>query len=660
LLRDARDYLNVAQFGRCQTLLIHVQDQSLARLEEGFARQRYYLEQLLHRQKQQDQGASGGASRQEAVADEAAGNSAPEDFTTTNTQHAGVDEPDIVKTNGTHLFTLSGSTVHIVKSWPAEEMNQLATIQLDGRGRNLLLIDNQLVVTYHPQPPEPANSDISPQPVMDSAAPYPVRQRRRLGIAVFDIGNPAEPQKGSSWAFDGRYIAMRALGSRLYLVQTQGHSWPSGLVTSIPYWQGSGGIISVAEFDRQVADVMRQNEAIIRQQDLNDFFASYADSSDKLFADDEACARIFAPQMLESFGLTKVTRIDLADNSLQQSALLVPSQQIYVSSESLYVSSSASWMWRDLNDWRPRTFIHKFDIRPAADLAYGGSGHVSGVLNNQFSMDEHNGTLRLAVTQTVPRDVETLDRAWWWQGTTTVNRVMCLQLKDQQLKVIGQTEPLAPGERIYSARFNGPKGFVVTFRQVDPLYTFDLSDPNAPRRVGELKIPGFSTYIHLLDENHLLAVGRAGDQTGRIFGLKISIFDVTDFASPQEKHTYILENTWSEAEYNHHAFTYFASRQLLGLPIGGWRMVDSVTGRTAPVSQLQVFDIDPAAGISSRGAIDMSDIPRSADSRFGGWWSQAQVRRSVFADDIIYSFSHAGIKAVHNRDLTTPLASFTY
>jgi hypothetical protein len=222
---------------------------------------------------------------------------------------------------------------------------------------------------------------------------------------------------------------------------------------------------------------------------------------------------------------------------------------------------------------------------------------------------------------------------------TTINKVRVLGQQDERLRVVGESEDLAPGERIYSARFVGDRGYVVTFRQIDPLFTFDLSDPSAPRKMGELKVPGYSTYIHPIDGDRLLTVGvHVPDGQNRRGGMKISVFDVRDLKNPKEAFTHVIEGSaaWSESVHNHKAFTYLAERRLLALP------VHQSLGASSS-SDLMLFHIGRTRGIRPAGTLSMSDV-RAHAAGYGPGYAPP-VRRSIVADDYVYAVSEAGIRA---------------
>ena len=293
------------------------------------------------------------------------------------------------------------------------------------------------------------------------------------------------------------------------------------------------------------------------------------------------------------------------------------------------------------------THLHAFDlVANPAQPQYVASGTVPGYVRNQFALDIHDGYLRVAVTD----NVAILDK---YLLQDTLNHVIVLGNDGGELVEMGAARDLAPGETVYSTRFIGERGYVVTFRQVDPLFVFDLSDPTAPTLLGELKIPGFSEYMHPLDSNHLLTIGQDD-------GLALQIFDVTDPVHPVQKHKYVYSSTdmygYSEAQSNHKAFTYYASRGLLAFPFVGWEYSNYDYHMR---SSLELFNIDTDKGISRRGSVDHTALFGDSTDPYGycGGYYGVQVRRGVFLEDFVYSISYGGVVVNHIDDLSKPVAT---
>ncbi len=300
-----------------------------------------------------------------------------------------------------------------------------------------------------------------------------------------------------------------------------------------------------------------------------------------------------------------------------------------------------------------RTHVHKFSFAADATFPlYVGSGSVGGSVDDQYSIDEYQGNLRIASTErfiyTQPARTEAERLAQ--PATENHVRVLGAPTPGARLPRLGDTGKLAPGERIYSVRFMENKGYVVTFRQVDPLFSLDLSVPTNPRVTGELKIPGFSEFMVPMDANHLLTIGRDASTDGRVRGLALQIFDVTDPARPAQSHKFTYsasEYGHSEALYDPKAFTYFKERGLLAFPY----MAQNGSGMR---SSLEVFQVSVASGFSKAGSIDHTAFFRGQPSGYGCGYYGPSVRRGVFLEDVIYSISYGGVIANKVGQLASP------
>ena len=248
---------------------------------------------------------------------------------------------------------------------------------------------------------------------------------------------------------------------------------------------------------------------------------------------------------------------------------------VYASPESLYVATER-WADRPSPD-KPQqpeqgvTTAHpQFDIPSPARTQYRGSGQVSGYLLSQWSLSEHRGVLRVVSTESP---------AWWGEGRETESFLTTLRHRDGALVQAGRIGGVGKGERVYAVRMIGDVGYVVTFRQIDPFYTVDLSVPERPRILGELKIPGYSAYLHPVGEDLLLGIGQDATEEGRPLGTQLSLFDVSNVRRPTRLHHQPLGPGWSEAESDHHAFLYWPRTGLVVVPFEQ-RAVGYRVGRT--------------------------------------------------------------------------------
>jgi uncharacterized secreted protein with C-terminal beta-propeller domain len=287
------------------------------------------------------------------------------------------------------------------------------------------------------------------------------------------------------------------------------------------------------------------------------------------------CRSVRRPRVFSGAGVLTVYTVDLAKGlpAVDADAVFTSADTVYASATSLYV---ATQRW----DGEGMTSIHRFDTSDPDRTGYGTSGAVPGSLLNQFSLSEHEGILRAATTVGFGPDAE--------------SRVTTLERRDGLLVKRGDVGGLGRGERIYAVRFIGDVGYVVTFRQVDPLYTVDLADPDRPRVLGELKIPGYSAYLHPVGDGLLLGVGQEATEQGRVQGLQISLFDVSDLARPVRLQQLRLGERWSQSavEWDHHAFLWWPATSLAVLPIDS----RDFTGAAG-------FRVDRAAGIAEVGRV---------------------------------------------------------
>ena len=585
----------------------------------------------------------------------------PKDYTTTNNQVSGVEEADVVKNDGNHIYHLAAEKLNILQSWPAESMQQLSTYTFKGQMHQILLNGDQVILMGNPD-----SSEIPVKYLPEGRGQADMIARPNSAwdftkVIVVDVKDKSAPKTVDTYMLKGRLNGARQVADVIRFILLDYELQPPGVKMWID-WQEADQLSPqqrVAKLNTYKID----NEKIIREYTLADWLHADAfvrgDGQAKTpTLDLQDCSSIHAPNVDTEIGLTRVATLNLKQQSIQQTVLFSYASQIYANASSLYVATPYWWWNRDSRN-TDFTYIHKFDISKPDRAEYLGSGGVQGTLLNQFSMDEHEGVLRVATTITERVPDQTQPDLWdAWQ---TYNRVTTFKLNGDQLALLGQTANLAKDERIFSARFYGSKGFLVTFRQVDPLFTLDLSDPSQPKVVGELKVPGFSNYMQLIDETHILAIGRDATPEGRALGLKLSVFDVSDMTKPVEVHSHTLAgNFWSEAAYDHKAFTYFPARKVLGIPATGFSQTPGSFWWDQYRSSLFLFDIDVATGIAERGTVEMNDIYRE-NERDWRWWRQvAQINRSIFADDYIYALSNLGIRATTIEHPEAPVATVRY
>lgn len=598
--------------------------------------------------------------------------SAPADYTTTNVQVAGVDEADFVKNDGTRIFTLAGNKLYASKSWPAADLSIQSKLEIEGWPREMFLDDKNHVVVFstvwRQYPLEPQ--------VYDCAARYcGYWYSNTAKITVVDYRDLTAPKVTHEYELPGSYNNSRRVGSSIRVVLSDHFRFPAKVqywpnIQNQPNWYNHK-VLRAALFNQLISD----NEKLIRDQKLADWLppakVTVNGQTSVLPFDCSTFSRLNAPTHLGTVGIVTLN----LDNpsTVTQSVIMAEPGEIYASASNLYVANQHWWWWPALGQ-KDTTYLHKFDISQPNKAVYVASGAVEGHIVDQFSMDEDSkGNFRI-VTTINERVADTMNPQNTWGRLETYSRLTVMAEQNNALEVVGQSEELARGERVMSSRLIGNKGFVVTFRQVDPLFTFDLSDPAHPKKMGELKIPGFSTYMHPLGDNHLLTIGTfvpepvAGQQPDwRARALQLAIFDVSDMSNPKQTFTQLVGTAygWSEAQYEHKAFNYFAAKKLLAIPFSDWD--SSRTGNdywSAFRSELKVYGVDAATGFTSKGAVSLSDMYQSYSYTWGSqtwtYYWQPSVRRSIMADDFVYAISDAGIRVSNIVNLSAPLATIQF
>ena len=346
-------------------------------------------------------------------------------------------------------------------------------------------------------------------------------------------------------------------------------------------------------------------------------------------------------------GFTSILTLDLLGDEFTFDAdhLVTNYSEVYASLNTLVVAEPANewwWFWGN-EEIEDATNLHRFDISESDRTIYTGSGRVDGMILDQFSLSEYEDRVRVATT------TGRLNRWWMEENDEPANHVFVLE-GDDSLEVIGHVGGIAKGERIWSSRFVGESAYLVTFRNIDPLWTIDLGDPRNPEVKGELEVPGVSTYIHPLG-GHLLTIGYGGDENGLDWKTQISLFDVTDFSAPKLASSLSMapsdEDGWSsaysEASWEHKAFQYWAPKGLLAIPLSTYRY-DSRSGNYRYLSKLVLINVNLDDGLSIYGSVDHSEFFNTGSRHY---WSHRDVRRSIFMGDYIYAISDRGITAHH-------------
>ncbi len=588
--------------------------------------------------------------KSEASAGSAASQSAPSGpshYTTTNTQEKQVDEADLVKTDGKYVYTVRNNELMIAKTWPVEDTKLAARVSFTTVSpQQLYLHGDQLIVQ----------------------GTLPSGQTR---IVLIDIKDRTAPKAVSSYDIDGQATSSRLVGDDLYMVQTTALQVPPKL-------------FEIAQ--KELAQVPRADHQTLRPWEVQARIArglhaklraelpesEIAAALPKITSDGVKttmrCSDLYVGQDNVQLGLTAIAKISIGKQRTDLVGAMVSGGQVYASTESLYVTAPA-YAWNDQGGATQQTAVHKFSLsgdngRPA----YVATGAVDGTLLNQFSMSEYQGNLRIATT----------DMDWNPQGRGG-NHLFVMHEDGKSLKTIGQLRGLAKGERIYAGRMFGDKGYLVTFRQTDPLFTLDLSNPRDPKLVGELKINGFSSYIHPMANNLLLTVGQDADDSGRVTGLQLQVFDVSNPAKPtrrfQEKLSSWSTYSTSTASSDHHAFTFDDATGTLAIPTAG------STDDGQQYNGLVVYGVDAKRGFTLYGRVShrqlakealdalctaarnntdpwTNQIPNCPDAATLGYMlpQYSTIDRSIVIDNYLVSLGTAGME-IHSLEHIGTLAA---
>lgn len=575
------------------------------------------------------------------------------DYSTTNTQVVGVDEADYIKNDGNTIYALTGTSLVVFDAWPVEELSEVARVALPAEPRRMFLAEDRLVVYLR----------VSGAATEDTCTyGYDCRSSSETGstlVQVYDVSDPTTPELLKEYEFSGSYIGARRIGDAVFSVlHDQGAKAPASANFGV-----SGA--TPDELDRDYAQQNNALAKVINGLPAEHFLPRVTERQpggpETTYG---ACNVALATSASRGTSFVSVVGFDLTALGAPSSTLIASKPGfVYASPESLYLAvdgvdgkdDSFSWprVYQDVED--DKSTIHKFTL-DGIGVDYHGSQGIPGHVLNQFSMDEHDGVLRVATS------------SGWVPSPDVSSNIVTLGEKNDEFTVLGELRGLAPKEDIRSVRFDGERGFVVTFKKTDPLFAIGLSDPSEPEVLGELKIPGFSTYMHLLDDDHLLTVGFDADDQGDFAffdGIQVQIFDVSDLSDPKLQHKAVIgtRGSGSEALLNHLAFNYFPSRNVLALPAticaGG---DNGAFGDVFEFAGLVVFDISLEDGITERGRLpfatpDAVDAGVSLDC--GRWWTNASslVKRSIFLEDYAIGVSDEWLKAAALDDLGTVLRS---
>jgi uncharacterized secreted protein with C-terminal beta-propeller domain len=607
----------------------------------------------------------------------------PTDVSETNNQVAGVDEADFVKNDEDgNIYLIADGALQIVDGWPADQARLLSRTALEDEPKRLFLDgDRLLLFSSVPKTAEQTADYQSWYYQNSSECTYGydcdfTGDGNGTRLSVFDIADRTAPRLLRTIDTSATFISARKVGSAVHTVLYEEPELLRKLPV-VPEEIETNGLCADTETrtpgpgdaDRVEAlfDQLREdNLALIEEAPVEQLLGV---TQDQLLdgttreRDLQTCSGFYDSPLADGTAFLTLMSLDLqSDESAQTSTIISRPGASYASADAYYVSVRQQpvygYWYYDSGEVEEASTVHKFALAGPSNQ-YAASGLVKGRVLNQFSIDEYQGDLRIATT------------TGHLPSPDVHSTLSVLKQSGTALELVGQADEIAPAEDIRAVRFLGDKGYVVTFKKTDPLFVFDLSDPTNPQALGELKIPGYSTYLHPLGADHLLSIGYDSDDQVNFAwftGLLLQIFDVSDPSDPQLLHREVIgaRGSSSEAATNHLAFNYFAPREVLAIPAtvcedsaGGGSYAETMT-----FSGLLVYDVSTTDGFTLRGQVDHPYVDPVDSSTYyvGGacsnWWtdSNSVVQRTIFMDDFVYSVSDLLIKVNSLTDLSTDVA----
>ncbi len=582
-------------------------------------------------------------------------------YSTTNVQVANVDEPDYLKNDSKYVYIVSKNTLTIIDAYPAESAKLILKIALDVESQyiqNMFLNDDRLVIFYNGQ----SDDEIIPQ--FDFV---PRRSYNPITHAlIIDVSDKETPTILKDYSIDGHFRDARMIGDYVYFVTNSNinYQYPrlpiimensirimtpdAFYFDNVEQFSNFNTLTAIDIFGDTINSetfLMGYTGAFYVSED--NFYLTYQQSMPFGFYENSSRDRFFdvIVPLLPNDIQSEIKTIQ-NDSSMNASTKWIKISELMqksynemdkVSKEKLFEKIRDALNEYDvkIQEETRKTIIHKISI-DEGKIEYVAKGSVPGRLLNQFSMDQSGDRFRVATTT---------EYYTQYQGTVRANAVYVL---DEQLNIVGGLDQIAPDESIFSARFIGDRLYLVTFQQIDPFFVIDLST-DTPKILGELKIPGFSNYLHPYDEEHIIGIGRDVKEIeeGRVqqLGIKIALFNVADVSNPKVVDDVIIGNssTYSEALNNHKAFFFDKTRGVLSIPISGdSKNLDEISSSKmfAPDynrwNGFYVFDLDSSDGFILKGTVTHS----ADDSRYYGMGNA----RTFYIEDVLYTASDRYLK----------------
>lgn len=510
-------------------------------------------------------------------------------YSKTNNQVSDVEEADIVKTDGRYIYYITDNELVIIDTENPSNLKQLYKTdytETEFRPQELYIYEDKIIIIGNTNIYSRDNVKTYTASLEDYAKPI----YNKTKAIIYDMKNKENLIKIREVDLTGYIISSRMIGEYLYIVSNQYIN--TGSMVKCP-------VEELVEDDYKPSyldTAFNEKENKVEFKDIKYF--DNIDSANFL--------------MIAGLNVNNSEKVNIK-------TFLGSGEEIYVSQNNMYIAKHET-NYNDVTNEviDSNTEIVKFEL-DNSNIEYKAETKVSGYINNQFSMDENNGTFRIATTEGIMWNV-------------TDNTTNSLYILDENLKEVGKIVGLAKGEKIYSVRYTKNRAYIVTYEEVDPLFVINLEDSKNPTLLGELKIEGYSTYLHEYDENHLIGFGYDTKYDGKntiMNGLKMVMFDITDLSNPKELFSVKIGDkyTSSTLTYNHKALLYSKERNIIGFPINAYRSKNQY--------KAQIYNIDLEKGFTLKG-----EIVQKGDNY------KNNIERIIYIGNNFYAISRDMIKSI--------------